>query len=154
MVFVADLEVRERLGEDSWLRLEDEEDFGKIEDEAVAFGAVAVAVAVAVEGAVDGSLGLCGCKAGSGGGSLGSGDSEAPRRFPSEGGGFEDVGRALVGGEYWVPASDVILDEEVVDLDKDLWCEFLGDGGICRGKAAGGGGLIYERGEFENRLEQ
>ena len=132
---MTDFEVRERLGEDSWLWLEDEDDFAMVEEEAM------VLRAAAVDGATDGLLGFCGCNSGSGGGSFDLGDSEMPLRFPSEAGAFEDVGAGFKGGEYCVPASVVIFDEDVVDLDKVLLCD-LGDGGRCREKAAGGGGLI------------
>lgn len=59
-----------------------------------------------------------------------------------------------MGGEYCVPASAVTLfefEERLSEGDRGLFWEVeldFGDGGMFRGKAAGGGGLMYEvRGE-------
>ena len=130
MVLIAGLAGRERLGDDSWLRLDEEEDFATVVVEAVAGRD-------AVEGVTEDFSGICAGSAGSGGGSCGFGDSEAPLRFPSEGAMFEDgAGKALTRGEYCVPASMEILGEGLFDFDNGLLCEADGVG-ICREKAAG-----------------
>ena len=57
-------------------------------------------------------------------------------------------GSGCAGGEYCVPASTVGFIEE--ELEMERLCGFGLTGGDCkafRGKAAGGGGLMYGRGE-------
>ena len=91
--------------------------------------------------------GNCGSKAGSGGGSVGGGGLGVARRLPVFLGGS---GIGVEGGEYWVPASTVAFFEE--DVDNDLLCGFdvtTGNCETCRGKAAGGGGLMKGRGDCE-----
>lgn len=57
-----------------------------------------------------------------------------------------------IGGEYWVPASTVTFVERLSDADKVLFRvmeQLSGDvgGGLCDVNAAGGGGLMYDRGD-------
>lgn len=119
---------------------EDEEDLARVDEDAEAVcGSVAGSAA-----RLDGS---CGSKAGSGGGSGGRGGLGVPRRLPAFLGGS---GIGVEGGEYCVPASTVAFFAE--DVDRGLLWDFavtVGDWETCRGKAAGGGGLMNGRGEFE-----
>ena len=89
----------------------------------------------------------CGTKVGSGGGSGCRGGLGVARRLPAFRGGS---GIGTEGGEYCVPASTVAF--FVDDVDTEVLCEIeptVGDWERCRGKAAGGGGLMKERGECE-----
>lgn len=90
--------------------------------------------------------GIWGSRAGSGGGCGGLG--LVPRRllFCFGRSALEGIGWA--GGEYCVPASTVGFTEE--ELEMERLCGFgatVGDCEMFRGKAAGGGGLMYGRGE-------
>ena len=66
-----------------------------------------------------------------------------PRRLPSVFDGSTADGIGWVGGEYCVPTStmDLESDEEESGRLFDVGFED-GEGGIWRGKAAGGGGLM------------
>lgn len=57
-------------------------------------------------------------------------------------GSTDEEGIGATGGEYWVPASTV---EDAGDPGSGRLCGFgveAGDCGMCRGNAAGGGGLM------------
>ena len=71
-----------------------------------------------------------------------------PRRLPACFERSKAEGTGLAGGEYCVPASTVAFVED--DVDRGLLFGFdptVGDCETFRGKAAGGGGLMYGRGE-------
>ena len=111
----------------------------------------AVEDAEAICGSVSGSAarldGSCGSRAGSGGGISGLGGLGVPRRLPAFRGGS---GIGAEGGEYCVPASTVVF--LIGDVDEDTLFAIgvtVGDRETCRGNAAGGGGLMKERGDCE-----
>ena len=66
---------------------------------------------VAVTVAVGGAAGSCGCNAGSGGGVLVLGNGDVPRGLPM----VSVRGNAQSGGVHCVPASLVVLGEDVDD---------------------------------------
>jgi hypothetical protein len=148
MYFTAGLAPRARLGEEPWL---DEDEVWAIVVEDV--------VAVWESGGGGGGAatagrfgGICGSSAGSGGGRGGLG--VVPRRLPACFGRSKAEGTGLMGGEYCVPASTVAF--VGVCTERGLLLGFspaVGDCETVRGKAAGGGGLMYGRGDcvVENR---
>ena len=137
MSFTAGRGWRARLGEEP---CEEEEDLDIVVEDTEAVCGFVWGSAARLDG-------NCGSKAGSGGGSIVRGGLGVARLLPVFLGGS---GIGAEGGEYCVPASTVALLGE--DVDKGLLCGFAvtaGDWETCRGKAAGGGGLMKGRGDCE-----